>query len=392
MYTTNIVMAAGLGVVGVGYLASRTPPISPTSTALWMGVCAAVLAAGLTVCAGFYAAHPGDGAGLFSEAIFFTVFAAIGGWLGRGHPWLPHAIGALAAGCWVAASVSMAVDRWRIRRTAARTLLRLPPSWALGFSRSGHLALGLGTSVKVLGPDHAPLAEHQGARNGVAVYQYPAIAFDPEGRRLAYAADDALHVLDWADDEVVLRLDRPGARVRAIGFSASGERLVVVTSHGAQVLDTKDGRVLAELSAEPDSLDGGAISADGSRVAILDSKRLRRLDAQLAVVETVTVDAFVHTVVFVEGGVAWAAADGIHLRDASGERTISRPGVVALAAVGRRLAMLSDRGWLEVLDLDGRARPLALHLHGYMPGPLALSHDGARAASSEHETAVVRLG
>ena len=230
-----------------------------------------------------------------------------------------------------------------------------------------------------------------------------AVAFSPDGRRLASVGDDGtVRVWDPATGAGLAILAGHDGTVAAVAFSPDGRRLASVGDDGTvRVWDPATGAGLAILAGHDGTVAAVAFSPDGRRLASVgDDGTVRVWDpatgAELAILAG-------HTV----GATALAfSPDGRRLASASWDRTVR----VWDPATGARLATLAghydrvtavafspDRRWLasaswdrtvRLWDLATGARLATLAGHDDRVTAVAFSPDRRRLASASWDRTV----
>lgn len=220
-----------------------------------------------------------------------------------------------------------------------------------------------------------------------------AVAFSPDGRRLATAGDNAVQIWDVTTGGRLLNVDRVGAlnKATAVAFSPDGNWLATCADKTARVWDATNGQQLATV-AHNLSVWGVVFSPDGGRLATASCDYTARIwDAtnghQLIVV---THDLAVWGLAF--------SPDGSQLITASADRTARvwdatkgqqlatishNAGVwgVAFSPDGTRVATASDDGIAQIWDVMGRRR-IATVTHTSRVLGIAFGPDGTRLATA----------
>lgn len=220
-----------------------------------------------------------------------------------------------------------------------------------------------------------------------------AVAFSPDGHRLATAGDSAVQVWDVTSGGKLLNVDRIGAlnKSTAVAFSPDGNWLATGADKTAQVWDATNGQRLATV-AHNLSVWGIAFSPDGRRLATASCDHTARVwDATNG-----------HQLIVVTHNLAvWGLAfspDGRRLITASADKTARiwdatsgqqlatishNAGVwgVAFSPDGTRVATASDDGIAQIWDTTGRRR-VATITHTSRVLGLAFGPDGTRLATA----------
>src|SRR5262249_11017499 len=161
------------------------------------------------------------------------------------------------------------VRRWELKPSSTVAALAFSPDGAL-------LAAALQTAPPARDKDWALILEVKTGRRVVLKCEpsdHHALAFDPSGKRLAWATDATPDVVfaDAATGAVGARWDVQTKKVRKIAFLDKGTQVLLAFEGTAslQVRDAATGRVLREAAGLwPDGLVDCALSRDGGRLAV----------------------------------------------------------------------------------------------------------------------------
>ena len=104
-----------------------------------------------------------------------------------------------------------------------------------------------------------------------------AVAWSPDGKRIATGADDGVRVWDVVTGEGLFSLEH-GSKVRSVAWSPDGRRIAAASDGGVRVLDAVTGEELLNLE-HSSQVDSVAWSPDGSRIATGSDGGVRVLDA-----------------------------------------------------------------------------------------------------------------
>jgi WD40 repeat protein len=190
-----------------------------------------------------------------------------------------------------------------------------------------------------------------------------AVAYSPNGRRLASAGSDrTVRLWDPATGREVLRLDGHPAPVTAVAFAPDGSRLASADAAGfVKVRDARTGEEVAGWRGSGGQVNTLAFSPDGGRLAADCDRDVRVWDpATGKAVLTLPGNAEkVACVTF--------SPDGKHL---------------AAGALGPPAAGSDDRFWVAVCDADSGKELVRLRGHHGIVAGVAFSPDGRRLATA----------
>jgi WD40 repeat protein len=254
-----------------------------------------------------------------------------------------------------------------------------------------------GSGAELTRVDHGQFVEvdSDGTR---AVAAVNAVAFSPDGTRIATASDDhSAWVFDAATGAELARLDHDGA-VNAVAFSPDGTRIATVSwDYSARVFDAATGAELAQLGHGVDAV---AFSPDGTRIATA-SGRLISAPSSAPVFDAATGDQLirldhdgrVHAVAFSPDGtrIATASEDGsARVFDAASGAELARLDhdgdvyAVAFSPDGTRVATASRDGSARVFDAATSVELARLDHDGEVKA-VAFSPDGTRVATASRD-------
>ena len=224
-----------------------------------------------------------------------------------------------------------------------------------------------------------------------------AVAFSPDGTRIATATQRSARVFDAATGAQLFQMDFPEYEdVLAVAFSPDGVRIATATSgHSAWVFDTVTGQQLARLE-HGNSVVGVAFNPDGTRIATASG------DCSARVFDTATWEQLVradheggvNAVAFSPDGTRIATASwdcSARVFDAATGEQLARADqdmqvtAVAFSPDGTRIATaishMMGGGWARVFDAATGERLIQLSLEGKVAG-VAFSPDGALFATA----------
>jgi eukaryotic-like serine/threonine-protein kinase len=219
-----------------------------------------------------------------------------------------------------------------------------------------------------------------------------AVAFEPGGRRLVWAADGRVIFWDLATGAAALSYP---ADCRSLAFSPDGRKLAVLSEVGIRVLDAAKGRETAALQGNCRGVRSFTFSPDGKRIATAHflEGRLRVWDAHTGE-ELVAVRAGegMHRVAFSADGrqLIGVGQYRIHVWDAATDPGVCAAfrgsGLLAISADGTRLASVDLGDTVHVWDVPGRREERTIkgsHTNGTLASPAlraTFSPDGRRLA------------
>ena len=215
-----------------------------------------------------------------------------------------------------------------------------------------------------------------------------AVAWSPDGKRIATGADDGVRVWDVVTGEGLFSLEH-GSKVRSVAWSPDGRRIAAASDGGVRVLDAVTGEELLNLE-HSSQVDSVAWSPDGSRIATGSDGGVRVLDAVTG--ESLLSLEHGHKV----GSVAWspdgsriatASDGGVRVWDAvTGEELLNLEHSrlvrsVAWSPDGRHIATSSTFDAVRVWDAVTGKELLSLE-RGRGFGSVVWSPDGSRIVTS----------
>ena len=221
-----------------------------------------------------------------------------------------------------------------------------------------------------------------------------AVAWSPDGTRIATGSDDGVWVLDAVTGEDLFSLER-GREVGSVAWSPDGTRIATGSDDGVWVLDAVTGEDLFSLERGRE-VGSVAWSPDGTRIATGSDEGVQVWDAVTGK-ELLSLERGreVWSVAWSPDGsriVTGSTFDGVRVWDAvTGENVLSlkhsyRVGSVAWSPDGSRIAICSIFGDVRVWDAVTGEKLLSLS--GYRVGSVAWSPDSSRIATGSDEGGV----
>jgi sugar lactone lactonase YvrE len=206
--------------------------------------------------------------------------------------------------------------------------------------------------------DHLTIKDHAGWVN--------AVAFSPEGQRLASASlDNTVRIWDTGTGRAVRTLKGHTQNVLAVAFNPDGKRLASASMDGTvRLWDADSGRQVGIIKSQAQPGQGGvnsvAFSPDGKRLASA---------------------SYDHTVR------VWEADSGREILTIKSDGVYTVHGV-AFSPDGKRLASASGDGTARVWAADSGREILALRGHTGAVNGVAFSPDGKRLATASADRTV----
>ena len=216
-----------------------------------------------------------------------------------------------------------------------------------------------------------------------------AVAWSPDGKRIATGADDGVRVLDAVTGEELLNLEH-SSQVDSVAWSPDGSRIATGSDGGVRVLDAVTGEELLNLEHSR-LVRSVAWSPDGSRIATGSDDGVRVLDAVLLSLERVHGLKRGHgfgSVVWSPDGsrIATGSFGGVRVWDAvTGKELLNLEhdhwvDSVAWSPDGSRIVTSSSFDDLRVWDAVTGKELLNLE-HSHWVDSVAWSPDGSRIAT-----------
>jgi WD40 repeat protein/serine/threonine protein kinase len=239
------------------------------------------------------------------------------------------------------------------------------------------------------------------------------MAFSPDSRRLVYVGHsprsaasnrgvDELKIWQTDTGEVLLSVDElPVAPNGKVAFSPDGKQVALAADDLAvHVLDAQTGKeraVLRGVSANPVLLaycpDGKLLASTGGDGVVqlwdpVSRKKVRTIRSETGLSEMAfSADGRrLMTCSFLNRVAVWDPQTG---QDPVALRVSSSPYRVAVSPDGQRLACGSDDGAVTIWDPATGQRLLTLHGHTFRTQSVAFSPDGRLLASASHQQAVM---
>jgi RNA polymerase sigma factor (sigma-70 family) len=227
--------------------------------------------------------------------------------------------------------------------------------WALAFSRDGVLASGSADRTAKLwrlgnGNRVTELMTSWSATRPIL-----AVAYAPDGRRLAVATPDTtVHIRDAASGDVVMVLHGHQSRVTCLAYAADGRTLASGSDDGTVKLWNRHGDEIRTLTNHAGAVNALAFTPDGAHLASGGDDQVIRL---------------------------WEVRSGAELARLSGHAAAIR--ALAVAPDGRTLASGGDDRLIKIWDLTDRTDLNTLKGHDGPVRALAFSSAGLLASGGD---------
>ncbi|MCI0683334.1 MAG: WD40 repeat domain-containing protein [Gemmataceae bacterium] len=196
---------------------------------------------------------------------------------------------------WLAAAEEHAVTLWDLDKAGAAGVLVEPGVVGLSISPDGQLLatatrnpavdhrpdLGEPAKLKVAPPQAVVSIKVWHATSGQLRHVLPgqvAVAFSPDGQRLAGAADHSVKTWDVATGKELRTFSGPADHIIGVQFVAAGRQVIGFTRRQATVWDADTGQTIATV----DGVGGPAFATpDGLRVVAIHGGLVKWWDARL---------------------------------------------------------------------------------------------------------------
>jgi WD40 repeat protein len=210
-----------------------------------------------------------------------------------------------------------------------------------------------------------PLATLEGLSDGVKGYSSAekAVVFSPDGSRLVIGSDDkTARMWDVGSGKLLATLEGHSDAVEAVAFSPDGSRLATASSDTARLWDIGSGKLLATLDYGP--VDEVVFSPDGSHLATTYSDNTGRSNDTARL---------------------WDIASGkpLTLEGYSGPPDSAVE--AAFSPDGSRLATASSDHTAQLWDVSSGKLLATLEGHSSSVNALAFSPDGSRLATASSD-------
>jgi hypothetical protein len=214
------------------------------------------------------------------------------------------------------------------------------------------------------------LQQSQVLPGGVVEPFTAALAFSPDGRRLAVADREGIvAILDTASGATERTLPAPSGNVVGLAWSPGGDTLVIGTREGTlRVASSTTGEVVRELGETGHEYRGFAVGAGGARVAaggdvfdVASGRSVREFRVERGTIEAVALDAAGERFAAVTSGgemVVWSIAGGERIVSATHENVAFRS--VVFSPSGKRVVAGGTDGKLRFFDAGDRLHEVAL--------------------------------